>query len=70
MYWDLSVGEVEAVYAARDALVEAHLAHPDLAMMVAVCAVRAASPHFWYRLRKRIDHLEDELGIPRSLPGG
>lgn len=70
MFWDLSDGEVEAIHAARDALIESHLAHPDLAMAVAVCAVRAASPKMWGRMRMRLDHLEAELGLPNSLDGG
>ena len=67
IYWDLSAGEVEAIHIARDALIEAHLAHPDLAMAVAICAVRAASPRMWYRMRQRLDHLEEELGLRNSL---
>lgn len=69
MFWDLSDSELEAVDAAVAALVEAHLAHPDLAQAIAVCALRAGSPKLWLRLQRRIDHLEDELGWPRSLSG-
>lgn len=67
IYWDLSIGEAEAIHVARDALIEAHLAHPDIAMAVAICAVRAASPRMWYRMRQRLDHLEEELGLRNSL---
>lgn len=66
----MELDEDEAVQAAIASLVEAHLVHPDWAYAVARCAVRAAAPKLWYRLRLRVDHLKEELGLPNSLPGG
>lgn len=60
--------EDEAVQAAAKALVKSRLVLPDVAEAVAVVAISAANPTLWYRLQRRIDHLEDELGIPRTLP--
>lgn len=67
MWWDLSAEEVEAVEAIEAALVSAHLVHPDLARAVAITASRAASPIQWSRMRRRIDQLELELGLPDSI---
>lgn len=54
--------------AAAKALVKSRLVPPETAEAVAVVAISAGYPTMWYRLQRRIDHLEDELGIPRSLP--
>lgn len=50
------------------ALLRARLVAPDAAEEVAIVAITAAYPTMWWRLQRRIDHLEDELGIPRTLP--
>lgn len=66
MFRDLC--EDEAVQAAAKALVKSRLVLPEVAEAVAVVAITAGYPTMWWRLQRRIDHLEDQLGIPRSLP--
>jgi hypothetical protein len=53
-----------AVQAASRALVERHLVLPDLAEVVATVAVEAACPALWAALRRRLERLEAELGLP------